>query len=83
MAQAPKTLGLRIDVARTLDDCQEVMAEACRLESPEEIHPMADDALVRLVKVMAKRFTENEQRVIYGILRRWEKADKYYGAPRR
>lgn len=82
MATPPQSLGLRIDLCRSLDDVQEVMAEACRLPEPEKCHPLADDALVRLVKVMAPRFTQREQRQIYLILRKWERADKYYGAPR-
>jgi hypothetical protein len=68
-------------MATTVSELDALMSEACCLERPEESHPLADDALCRLVRILAKG--HKDERTALRSLRKWEKADKYYGGPRK
>lgn len=75
--ELPPGLGARIDRALTVEELLSLMAESARINDTPESHRKMDDVLVRLVKLLAAG--NPKAQAIRDILRRYERADRWFG----
>lgn len=78
LTSRPPTLGDRIDQAMTLDDLVPLMSGAAMMTDVAEGHRLMDECLIKALRLLT--MGRPLRRTVDQLLRRYEKADKWYSA---